>query len=230
MRRFLALSLVAAAAVVAAPSIAAGGGGAIELEVELVNPSEPLVFRYTFPSGTCEQDNFAATIQANGNEVLPLDLFQSDIDSDVFTFRLPSDTPGGVVGVAAECRDGENMFRGAGEIEWGSLTVTKVVAGSVPSGTVFGVNVDCEGTLVPGEVGAQDLPLDFTVDLSYPSAGGVHYVYTDHPVECAVTEPVNGGATSVTIDPDLVDMTSPGAFTSTVTNTFPVAVQPTFTG
>ena len=77
---------------------------------------------------------------------------------------------------------------------------------------------------------ATDLARDFEVDLPYTVAGGVKDVYSDHAVECSITEPVTGGATSVTIDPEVVDMTSPGALTATVTNTFPVAIQRNFTG
>jgi hypothetical protein len=61
-------------------------------------------------------------------------------------------------------------------------------------------------------------------------AGGLHYVYVDELRACAITEPVNGGATSVSIVEPVVILVAPAPFTATVTNTFAAALQPNFTG
>ena len=118
LRRCIALLVFAAAVVIATPSIA-GSGEILDLDVDLISPAEPLAFRYRFPSGTCEQGAFDVTVEANGSEVVTLPAHQSAVDSDVFTFALPSDTPGGEFVVDAECHDGETLFTGHGEKEWG---------------------------------------------------------------------------------------------------------------
>ena len=110
--------------------------------------------------------------------------------------------------------------------------MTKVVSGPAPSTATFTVHLDCvtpdddnEGPVL------EQLPLNFTADLHFTAAGGLQYVYTDHGGFCTVTEPVNGGATSVTITPQVVDTTpDPGSYPVTVTNTFAAAIQPNFTG
>ena len=94
-------------------------------------------------------------------------------------------------------------------MEWGTLAVTKTVVGPAPASTTFSVLVSCEGTAVPisnGNVTPAELDFDFIADLGYGVSGGVNYVYTDHPVECTITEPMNGGATSTVITPPVVDM------------------------
>jgi hypothetical protein len=65
--------------------------------------------------------------------------------------------------------------------------------------------------------------------MGYGVAGGVEYAYSDHTVECAITEPQNFGAVAV-IEPASVVMGQPEAFTALVTNTFPVEILPAFTG
>jgi len=230
VRNGIALLVLAAAVVIAAPSIASSGE-TLDLEVDLISPAEPLAFRYRFPSGTCEQGAFDVTVEANGAEVVTLSAHQSAVDSDVFTVALPSDTPGGELVVDAECHDGETLFTGHGEKEWGALTVTKIVTGSQPpDDTLFNVIADCRGDVAPGDTGTQNVPVDFKLDLTYTAAGGLHYVYTDHPITCHLTEPFTGGATTIVIEPEVVAMDDPGQFNATVTNVFAVVSQPVFTG
>ena len=103
------------------------------------------------------------------------------------------------------------------------------------------MNVACDGrppVLEPvppasfGDVGAAELPEDFSADVSFTASGEVGYVYTDHGVDCAITEPQNGGAASVVIAPETIEIPAPGLYEATVTNTFvePIVVEPTFTG
>jgi hypothetical protein len=113
------------------------------------------------------------------------------------------------------------------------MPVTKVVSGPAPATATFTVHLDCVGSVedTAEEFGPAELPVSFVVDFDYTVAGGVRYAYTDHGVLCAVTEPVNGGATSVTISPQVIDSTpDPGLYPATVTNTFAAALQPNFTG
>ena len=231
--RLVALVLLAAAILIGTPSIASSGE-VLDLEVDLISPSEPLGFRYRFPSGTCEQGAFDLTVEANGANVVPLSVQQSPVTSDVFTFTIPPDTPGGELSIDAECHDGGTLFTGHGEKEWGSLTVTKMVTGVQPlANTLFNVIADCRATDGPDELGTTNVPTDFTLDLTYTASGGLRFVYTDHPVECTLTEPFTGGATTIIIDPDIVHIDVPGQFSASVTNEFaiaPIVVEPDFTG
>jgi hypothetical protein len=171
---------------------------------------------------------------ANGNEITPISVTQSTTDSDVFTIVLPSNTEPGEFEIGILCDNGDGDTSGNGGLEWAAMPVTKVVSGPAPSTATFTVHLDCDGTLPTaggGEFQGTDLPVDFTVDLTYGATGGVKYAYTDHGVLCTVTEPVNGGATSVTISPQVLDSTpDPGLYPGTVTNTFAAAIQPNFTG
>ena len=233
MRRALALLLISAAALAAAPSVAVGGEEE-ELDVELASQIEPLTFTATFGSGTCEQGEFDYELEANGDPITPISATQSSTDSDLFTFVLPSGTPPGELGVFIECDNGDGSTQASGFRLWASMPVTKVVSGPAPSTAAFTVHLACEGdfdTATSGDFQSANLPESFTADLQYGAVGGVKYAYTDHGVLCTVTEPVNGGATSVTISPQVIDSTpDPGLYPGTVTNTFAAAIQPNFTG
>ena len=80
------------------------------------------------------------------------------------------------------------------------------------------------------DTGTQSGPADLKLDLTYTAAGGLHYVYTDHPITCTLTEPFTGGATTIVIEPEVVAMDDPGQFNATVTSVFAVVSQPVFTG
>jgi hypothetical protein len=139
---------------------------------------------------------------------------------------------------------------GAQDLAVQTITVTKVVDGTAPAGTVFTVNVSC------ATGGAnQDVKFDATGNpigsnqVSPGTTGGTGV--------CTIKETDNGGATSTTYtcqitsgsagatcggggaDPALIDFADvPWTATVTVTNTFPpappaaepVAGEPTFTG
>jgi hypothetical protein len=233
MRRMLALLLIAAAAVVAAPSIANGGVDVGALSVELMSPVEPLTFQATFEDdGACVEGDFEYEVRANGEVVTPISATQSESDPDVFLFVLPSDTEPGELEIDIECDNGDGSTREQGGLLFASMPITKVVSGPAPSTATFVVHLACDGEFdEEAEFGPAELPEDFTVDLHFTVAGGVKYAYTDHGVLCTVTEPVNGGATSVVISPPVIDSTEePGLYPGTVTNTFAAALQPNFTG
>jgi hypothetical protein len=232
MRRVLALFLITAAAVVAAPSIAGGGIDEENLDVQLEGTTEPLTFSATFEDGTCVDGDFEFLVEANGDEVTPTSATQ-DTDPDRFLFGLPSNTEPGELTISIECDNGDGTTREQGSRLWASMPVTKIVSGPAPATATFTVHLDCQGSSDESqqEFGAAELPISFVVDFDYTVAGGVQYAYTDHGVLCTVTEPVNGGATSVTISPQIIDSTpDPGLYPGTVTNTFAAAIQPTFTG
>ena len=144
---------------------------------------------------------------------------------------LPSDTPPGELFVEIECDNGDGNTTESGSVLWASIPVTKVVSGPAPSTAAFTVHLDCVTPDDDESALPEALPQNFTADLQYGVAGGLKYVYTDHGGVCTVTEPVNGGATSVTISPGVVDTTpAPAAYPVTVTNTFAAALEPNFTG
>jgi len=117
----------------------------------------------------------------------------------------------------------------------GDVTVTKVVVGTPPAGTTFTVKVDCDGE--------QD---DKT--LTFGETGGTKSFERESftRLECEVNEPGTGGATTVAIacaDAENAECKHDGNFELfddpggddthvdiTVTNTFPVVAEPTFTG
>src|SRR4051812_5313920 len=231
MRRVLALLLISAAAVLVAPTVVGAGGGP-QLDVNLVSPQEPLTFEAKFDDGTCVAGEFDALLEANGNEVDPISATQDVADPNRFVFVLPSNTPPGELEISIECDDGDANANATDAQEWAALAVTNVVSGPAAADAAFTVHVDCVDA-EPDEVKSSDIARDFDVDLHYTVAGGLHYVYSDHEVDCTITEPVNGGAATVTIVPPTVAMHDPDLFTATVTNTFPAAAvvtQPSFTG
>jgi hypothetical protein len=239
MRRLLILLLVSAAAVVAAPSMASGGLEEENLDVQLEGTTEPLTFSATFPDGTCVEGDFEYLVEANGEEVTPIQAVQdTEInnpgDPDRFLFVLPSNTEPGELFIAMECDNGDGSAREQGSRLWASMPVTKVVSGPAPATATFTVRLDCEGEFeesTNGDFGPAFLPESFVVDFDYTVAGGVQYAYTDHGVLCTVTEPQNGGATSVSIAPQVIDsIPEPGLYPATVTNTFAAAIEPNFTG
>lgn len=247
MRRLLLCLVVASLSVLVLPGPA--GAGINGLMVDLANPSEPLTFELQITGFDCDPGTFEVTEVLDGNDdpVTPISVTEAPGDPNSATMVLPSDTvPGGLL-VVAQCADGQVQTEQEGGVEWAALAVTKVVEGAPPPDAAFVVNADCVGSdivMSAGDFAAAEVPEDFAVDLTYGATGGVGYVYTDHPVECALTETENAGAASVTIDPETVLIESPTAFEATVTNTFvapapppppppapePLVLQPRFTG
>ena len=227
----LVVSALAASVLVVPVTFASAGDTLRILDVGLVSPVEPLTFTLEIEDDSdCDQGTFEVlTVLANDVVVTPISVTESATDPNVATIVLPSNTTPGTLEASAVCDNGEFPMSAEGSTEWGALAVTKTVVGPVPAGTTFSVNASCVSTLVGPPI-PTDLPANFAPDLAYGAAGGVKYVYTDHQVECTITEPVNGGATSTVITPAVVDMSAPAAYTATVTNTFVAAVQPTFTG
>jgi hypothetical protein len=135
-----------------------------------------------------------------------------------------------------------------------TLTVTKVVQGTVPAGTVFTVHVQCSH-VVPESVSAQTSQTTVNQDMFFDAAGkptqGTNPTVTVQPTDsCHVAETASSGAQSVSYacsdnhtsgtaqcqanQQDVV-YGNPGdeLVTVTVTNVFPtpaVVIQPVFTG
>src|SRR5262245_1784884 len=203
----LLISLTAATGLVVLPGIA---GAIIEpLEVQLVSFTAPLTFELTIPSVTCNAGTFTVdeVFDGNNDPVTPISVTEDATNPNVASMVVPDDTVAGELTVVARCNAGGTPAVTQGAEEWGNLAVTKVVEGAPPEGATFTVIADCEGLMLGsvstsyGDVGASTVPNSFLVDLHYPAAGGVGHVYTDHSTRCALTEPNNGGATSVAIDP-----------------------------
>jgi hypothetical protein len=241
MRRFVIALTVAALGALALPSTS--GATVFPLEIELVSPSAPLTFQLTILSVNCNDGSFSVDEVFDGNNdlVTPVSVTEDPSNPNVALMVLPDDMVAGELTVVARCLAGSTPEVVEGSDEWGNLAVTKVVEGTPPPDATFTVNADCEGLLLGtastgyGDVSASAVPNSFVVDLEYPATGGVGHVYTDHSTHCALTEPNDGGATSVVIDPELVtDLEEPGSTSATVTNSFaaaaPIVVEPTFTG
>jgi hypothetical protein len=196
------------------------------LNVNLVSATEPLTFRLSLNGATCTAGTLAVTsVDANGTAVTPLSVTEDPTNPNLGSMVLPSDSPPGFLTVVASCSDGTGTIQAEpGNALWAALAVTKTVEGTPPPGAAFTVHVACSGVGAP------------TADLQYPASGGLRHVYSEPFVGCTVTEPDNGGATSVAVDPDNVVINTPGSFTATVTNTFaaapaaPVTIRPAFTG
>jgi Tol biopolymer transport system component len=119
----------------------------------------------------------------------------------------------------------------------GDVTVTKSVVGTAPAGATYDVKVVCDN--------GDD---QFSKTLTFGEAGGTQSFERESfgPLECEVTEPNSGGASTTSITCanaknaeckqngkfDLFD--DPGGDKTKieidVTNTFPVTAEPTFTG
>jgi hypothetical protein len=235
----LIVLVIACLGAVAAPSTASAGQAG--LDVDLASPVEPLTFDATLVETPCDPGTWTLqTILLDGTPIEPVSVTEDPGDPNTAFIVLPSDTTPGNLLVTANCESGGNPGPTVTDLqEWAAIPVTKVVEGEAPADATFVVNVDCVGleigagaTGFEDGVSAADLPFDFDVDLSYGATGGLAFVYTDHGVECTITEPETGGAVSTTIDPEAVTVTEVEFFPVTVTNTFPapIVVEPTFTG
>ena len=238
MRRILAalvLAATAGAGLVAVPGTA--GAGSAGLSVDLVNPIEPLTLDLVLLGPPCNAGTFAVqNVGVNGHPVEPVSVTLDPGNPNAASMVLPSDTDPGSLVVVASCIVGAGPLTVTGFLEFASVLVTKIVEGPAPPDATFTVHADCVDTIIVDtgfdDAGAAELPDNFTADLGYEADGGVAYLYSDHAADCTLTEPQNGGATTVTFDPEVVEITAPEAFAATVTNTFvePIVVEPTFTG
>jgi len=239
LRRLLVLTVVVAALAVVAPSAGLAGPPPPEtddVEVELASPVEPLTFAWGL-SEKLDCDTIEVLRVDADDTSVPFSAIAGD-KPNLGTVVLPSDTPPGVLTVVVECIGGEDDGIYTGDAEWAALAVTKHVDGSAPTDARFEVAVTCVrptddepgGTGAESFVGAAGILDEQVFTLPYGAAGGTKYVYFDDVSDCTITEPVNGGALSTTIVPDEILVRSADPYSSVVTNTFPVAVSPTFTG
>jgi hypothetical protein len=236
VRRLFVAIMITCLGALALPATA--GAGQVELDVDLVSPVEPLTFSATLDEVDCDAGSIdLVTLTLNGGPVEPVSVTEDPADPNTLLIVLPSDSAPGELLAVVSCTDGGTPIAPQTDVElFSTMTVTKVVEGTPPPDTTFLVNFDCVNAEVEDVgfdgVSAADLAPDFAVDLEYGATGGLAYVYSDHPVDCTVTEPEDGGALSVVIDPEVVQNREPIAYEATVTNTFPspIVVEPTFTG
>ena len=112
-------------------------------------------------------------------------------------------------------------------VETATLTVTKAVVGTPPTGTTFTLHILCtipdQTTIVPvSGFGSAAVTTVYDEDIPFGAAGGSKdFVFLD-PAQCTVTETNNGGATSST-GPVNVDILAPTLYSATITNTFVAA-------
>ena len=150
--------------------------------------------------------------------VTPLSATPDANEPNAFTFVLPPDTRPRIE-VSVECRDGETAKLGTGLLMWRTFAVTKIVSGPAAADAGFTVHVACGSSTVINYLAA---------DLDYGEAGGVRFVYAARGVFCRFAETVDGGASSITIDPTEQLALEPATYPVIVTNTF--APEPSFTG
>lgn len=242
MRRLLALTVAFAAVTVVVP--VAGFAGPLppeedDVQVELASPIEPLTFEWALNDKLdCD------SVEVLGVETTELGIPFSATPGDTpgtGSVVVASDTPPGGLRVIVECIGGEDDGIYTGDTLWAALEVVKVTEGTVPLEAQFVVAVTCQRPIdgepdggggaggasfegVAGILGEQ------VFNLPYGAAGGTKYVYFNDEADCTITEPVNGGALATTIVPDEVFVEAPTGYGAVVTNSFPVAVAPTFTG
>ena len=267
------MPVVAVAAAVVSPVAARAGGDpspslAVSLaEVSEGNAIEPLTFLLAIEGADCDAGTFLVTSvdtevpgSSSSTPVTPVSVTRDSSNPNQASLVLGSDTPPGVLLVAARCTEDEAVVDANGQVLWGAIAVVKVVRGSAPPDVAFTVRVAC----------TQQRPISGGVDLQFTAAGGLKYAYytfggqfdPHNPpapsARCPVSEPSTGGAIEVAITPDnpFVDAApgfiepgdvtlgparpswnpasgNPYAATATVTNTFPTPVVdtgPTFTG
>jgi hypothetical protein len=78
------------------------------------------------------------------------------------------------------------------------LTVVKTVSGPVPAGTTFTATIQCSDDIIETDGGGTDQATVTFDDKGQPTSADT--VTFNDPGECAVTETVNGGASSTTYD------------------------------
>src|SRR5713101_5852079 len=74
-----------------------------------------------------------------------------------------------------------------------TVTISKVVAGAVPAGTTFTVEVSCSVTVGKGVTVLTDVVFDSTGAVT----SGNSVIHTGASTRCTATETVTGGATTV---------------------------------
>ena len=257
MRKVLVpLMLCAALGATTLPGTLAGAGDGPPdddylLDVTLLSNVEPLRFGLMIDPGevTCVEGSFVVdSVEIYDydtdelvTEVTPLSVTEDPSDPNSAEMVLPANTPGGVLYVTAHCDDSVDVgveadFDVDGVLLFASMGVTKTVVGPVPADAAFVVRLDCSdaeadsASVAWGGAGAAEVGDTFVVDLPFGVAGGTKYVYMDEGGLCLVTEPVTGGADSVSVSNDIDTGPAPAPYTSTVTNTFAAAVSPNFTG
>ena len=254
MRKVLIAIVALAAGAAGSLTVHTAGAGPPppeDVRIELLSNVEPLRFGLTISESVvvCTEGTFAVTSvevrEWPSDDLLatvtPISITEDPTDPNAATMVLPSDTMAGVLRVTAICDYKDESNEAIGETLWAGLGITKVVDGSAPADAAFTVRVDCSDPEEPpdglatrgagwADVAAQEVGDTFVVDLPFTAAGGTKYVYMDSGGLCLVTEPVTGGATTVTVSNDIDTRPAPGSFTSTVTNAFAAELAPSFTG
>lgn len=170
-----------------------------------------------------EQEGFGNPETETIRDDAGLDVTQGETPTSG-TFVVPS-LEGGEYYFAIECGPEEESSRFPGAFSFRRLTVDKAVSGEVPQGTTFTVAVDC-----PAPQGSDFEFEPVQVELDYPEVGGSQDVViydASSDMTCTITETEDGGAETVTVDPEEVAF-GEGTYneSSTVTNTF-AAPEPT---
>jgi len=242
MRTRALLAAVAAVPVLAllpvAPS-SAGVVGGIQVLVTPTTERDLATFTFVFEvTGAPCIGNVEATVLEDG--VTEIDA-TVDVGEGTGTIVVGADVPGGFYDLVLSCETDGGPAQGTDDFAFARGFVVKEVEGTVPSGTEFAIDVDCEGEDDLDILEGVDAAAVFGLTFVYPAAGGEDFFVVYNSQACEVTESQDGGADSTTVEgtftfPDAVDETV------VVTNTFvaaevveppaaqPVAAAPDFTG
>jgi len=165
--------------------------------------------------GACPSGLSVDDVEVNGLPVAWRDLSPNP---SIVAVVIPIDSGPGRVEVFGSCIVDESTVELSGAMNFAAIVVTKVTEGAVPDSAFFAVVLGCAG---------REWVVNFT------GSGGVRYFFVEQLGECTLSEPGNGGASAVRIEPSTIPVTAFTRYTATVTNTYPappVEAEPLFTG
>jgi hypothetical protein len=229
----LAVAALAAPAVLGLSAGMASGGAPTDTVTPQSNTSLTFVITRTAPCPDATEPTVTVTHEPDGTTITPTSF--TPTSDTTFTVVLPPSTPPGELAFTLKCPGIPADV--AVDVDFATVTVVKAVVGPAPSTATFQVQVACDvesagstSSSFANSPTVKAAALSNVAALSYPATGGTENSFFLGPGTCTITEPVTGGAVSTTIVPPTVTTSAPALFTSTVTNSFPLVVEPSFTG
>ena len=217
-RALFVLAAAVLASVVLTPATAGAGDGWDVVVVPDTSVRSQPAFTFMVSGSFPECDSVDHEVFENGGGFVDPSLYTLDVDpgGESGSGTLSNDLPDTSYGLRVTCVAQQEPEFETDFLVYNRLTVQKVVDGTPPDGTTFTANVSC-----PPEAPFEAAGVDHDVDLD--AAGGSQLVVLyERGMTCTVSEPDDGGAAEVTIDPAVnqFGIEGPYELTSVITNTF----------
>lgn len=223
----LGLAVVLLATVLMVPVLAGNAGirPTEDDQGEFNNQEADFTYESTFD---CSEGELSYAVfpmdlgEGDGMPVDPEQVDETDLGEELteVRFHLP-DLAGGEYTFERYCDDEMVESR---DFRFSRVLLTKTVEGETD--TSFTVNVACASSEAKFNEEPTDVNRQFGPDGGEDQVVFYTFVHEEAPVTCEITEPEDGGAADVTIDPETLTYTEYSDGSSTVTNTFPAPEEP----